>query len=446
VDFRVLGPLTVVRADREVPLPSTKIRTLLAYLLIHARQVVPPGVLIEELWRDDPPATATNTLQTYVSNLRRLLDDGDASTAGAKLLRRQPGGYRLEITADEVDSARFEAAVGEGRQALRRGAYAEAAQHLRAGLHLWRGPALADVPGAAAEQEAARLHQIRLTAQQLRITADLALGRHGDVVTELERLTADNPWHEQLTADLMVALYRSHRPADALTTYDSYRTRLADELGVDPGPELRDLRQRILVQDRTLRRPARTVDGRSLSEAPPAAPRRSSWRGPIPVSFALLLITVLVLAGILIQRDGGPSAGTATAETLGPVVALTCAEPGCRTHDQKVHVQASVAGPVPAEKELYLMVYSQGDDAWFIYYSIKPDDQGRWTSPLQLGNAKPYPRDRMFTVCAFLLPADSVHVLKSQQIANRGSGLRAGDLPRFREELRCVPAVRPARA
>lgn len=252
VEFRILGPLEVEHAGRELPMSRSKHRTLLAHLLVHARRLLTAEALIDELWADRPPASAGNTLQTYVSQLRQLLELDRVAGAESCVLRTVPGGYVLDVAPDAIDSERFEAALRAGREAFDDGQVGHAADALRNGLSLWRGPALANVKGAAARSEAARLDELRLVAQELRIDAELACGRHDEVVGTSEGLVREHPWRERFVGQLMIALYRCGRQADALDRYRAMRLRLAEELGVSPGDELRDLERRVLQHDPNL--------------------------------------------------------------------------------------------------------------------------------------------------------------------------------------------------
>jgi ABC-type transport system substrate-binding protein/DNA-binding SARP family transcriptional activator/sugar lactone lactonase YvrE len=250
MDFRVLGGLEVLRAGRPLPLGGRRQRILLAALVLRANAAVSSDVLIEELWGERPPATALHTVHAYASRLRRVLrEDG----AGASRLTSHPAGYLLQIGLDELDLDRFERLADEGRSALAAGAVAEAAAKLRAALAMWRGNALADLsfePFARVTVE--RLEERRLVVLEDRIEADLALGKHDVLVAELRALMAEHPWRERLCAQLMIALYRSGRQAEALAAYRDARARLIEEIGIEPGKELQQLERRILRQDEAL--------------------------------------------------------------------------------------------------------------------------------------------------------------------------------------------------
>src|ERR687885_181491 len=248
-DFGLLGPLAVTREGVELQLGGPKQRALLAILLLEANHAVSADRLIDALWGDHPPDTAKNTLQVYVSQLRKLLPEGSLETV--------PPGYRLAVAPEAIDLSRFEELAHQGRAALGIGDAATAAQALGAALALWRGPALADLAlEEFAQAEAARLEELRLAVLEDRIEADLALGRHGPLVAELEHLIVENPFRERLRAQLMLALYRSGRQAEALAVYQRTRRTLVDELGIEPGESLRHLEQAILAHDPALDAPA----------------------------------------------------------------------------------------------------------------------------------------------------------------------------------------------
>ena len=245
MEFRILGPLEVWDEGREVSLGGPKPRALLAGLLLHPNEVVPADRLIDELWGEDFPEDAAAALRVNVSRLRKAL-------AQDVLTTRSPG-YVIRVEPDELDLHRFERLVDEGRDLLARGLAADASQRLRDALSLWRGQPLADFAYESFAQAAiARLEEIRLSAVELRIDADLVLGRHDELVGELEALIADHPLRERLRACLMTALYRSGRQAEALGAYQNARRALVDELGIEPSPALQELERAILRQDRSL--------------------------------------------------------------------------------------------------------------------------------------------------------------------------------------------------
>jgi DNA-binding SARP family transcriptional activator len=245
MEFRILGPLEVSDEGRQVSLGGGKRRALLAVLLLHPNEVVSADRLIDELWGEDSPERAAAALRVNVSRLRKAL-------AQDVLATRSPG-YVIRVEPEELDLHRFERLVDEGRSLLARDLPADASERLRDALSLWRGPALADFAYESFAQTAiARLEEIRLAAVELRIDADLALGRHDELVGELEALVAEHPLRERLRGDLMTALYRSGRQAEALDAYKDARRALVDELGIEPGTALQEQERAILRQDPAL--------------------------------------------------------------------------------------------------------------------------------------------------------------------------------------------------
>jgi len=246
MEFRLLGPLEVVRDDGPLPLGGPKPRALLALLLLHANETLSRERLIDELWGEKPPATAAKALQVYVSQLRKLLEPEQP-------LETTPSGYRIRVDGPELDLRRFETLVSDGRAALAAGDPAEAASLLADALSLWRGRPLADLAYEPfAQAEIARLEELRLAAVEERVEAELRLGRHAELTGELEALVAEHPLREHLRRQLMLALYRSGRQAEALEAYHDARRVLVEELGIEPGRELRELEQAILRQDPVL--------------------------------------------------------------------------------------------------------------------------------------------------------------------------------------------------
>src|SRR5215218_700406 len=268
--YLVLGPLEVETDDGPVTLGGQKERLLLAQLLARPNQVVPVEELVLGLWGEHPPPTAAKTLQSHVVRLRRALEPSRArGAAGQVLVTREPG-YLLRVPPGALDAARFEELTAAGRRALADGSAERAGSLLREALGLWRGRAFEEFlntdVGAA---ESDRLAELRLVALEDRIEADLRLGRHRELVAELEGLVREQPLRERLWAQLMLALYRSGRQADALLAYQRARSILVEELGIDPGTELRRLHAAILDQDPGLDLPAPT-DIRPTRELPEA--------------------------------------------------------------------------------------------------------------------------------------------------------------------------------
>ena len=234
-EFRILGPLEVVADGKPVALGGARQRGLLALLILDAGRVVPAERLVDALWSENPPRTAASSLHNLLSQLRKLL--------GTDVLETKAPGYVLRVDADQVDAHRFEQLLRDARRAPPE----ERRELLERALGLWRGPALAEFAFEQfAQAEIRRLEELRLVALGERIEADLELGRHGDVVGELEALVGEHPLRETFRRQLMLALYRSGRQAEALDAYQDARARVVEELGIDPGPELKRLQGEIL--------------------------------------------------------------------------------------------------------------------------------------------------------------------------------------------------------
>ena len=249
MDFRILGPMEVWDGARSLPLPAGRGRALLALLALHPGEVVAADRLIDELWGEHPPATANTVIQGLVSRLRKELEPGRPPGIPATILRTVGTGYLLAIEPDAVDAQRFQHLLVQARNAApgtRRALIAEA-------LGLWRGPALAEfVYEPFAQRAVTALGELRLVAIEDRIDAELSLGEHRELVAEIERLVEEYPFRERLRGLLMLALYRAGRQADALAAYRRARHALLEELGVEPGPELKSLHQAILRHDTAL--------------------------------------------------------------------------------------------------------------------------------------------------------------------------------------------------
>jgi DNA-binding SARP family transcriptional activator/predicted ATPase len=264
MDFRLLGPLEIRDRGSPVHIAAGKQRAVLAILLLNANSVVPRDRIVDDLWGDEVPESAQKMVQIYVSRLRKALPQ--------PRLKTHAPGYLLEASDDELDLARFERSVAEGRGALSRGDAETAARQLREALALWRGPALAEFSEPFARHESARIEELQVAALEWRIEADLALGRHGDVVGELEALVGRHPLRERLRSQHMLALYRSGRHAEALDAYQEFRRMLDDELGIDPPAPLKDLERRMLRQDPSLDSPRTAAPARAATTAARPAP------------------------------------------------------------------------------------------------------------------------------------------------------------------------------
>jgi DNA-binding SARP family transcriptional activator len=297
LDFRVLGPLQVAANGTLLQLGGAKQRAVLALLLLNPNEVVSVDRLIDELWGDSPPESAPNMLQGYVSHLRKTLEPERGRGEHELIVSRAPG-YMLQIRRDQLDAERFERLASEGRRLLVDDADA-AAERLGAALALWRGPALDDLAYEAfARADIDRLDELRLAVLEDRIDADLALGRHDDLVGELRELVDRYPLRERFRAQLMAALYRCGRQADALEVYRDGRCVLLDELGIEPGPALRHLEQAILRQDPALGAPP-----------PPPLPIAARVRRRWPVvAVAGALAAIALGVSLVFSLPGGAKA------------------------------------------------------------------------------------------------------------------------------------------
>ncbi|HEX2402832.1 MAG TPA: BTAD domain-containing putative transcriptional regulator, partial [Mycobacterium sp.] len=249
VVIRVLGPLEVVVDGRPVPLGSPQLRRLLVTLVVERDEVVSVDRLVEVLWGDAPPVRASGALQTLVYRLRAALAAEDTE-AGRDVVVTRPPGYVLEVSADTVDAARFEATVSDAQSVLRAGDAPGALKLFEEALALWRGPALAEFGFEDfARSEAARLDELRVTATEDRVEARLTLGYHAELVGELEALVDAYPFRERLWAQLMLALYRAGRQREAVRAFGRLKALLGEELGLEPSTALRDLEQAIILQE-----------------------------------------------------------------------------------------------------------------------------------------------------------------------------------------------------
>jgi DNA-binding SARP family transcriptional activator len=266
MEFGLLGSLIVRCEGEPIEVPRGKQRTLLAALLLAASRAVPVDDLAGLLWDQQPPPSARVTLQNYVKRLRQALGE-----RGRDRVRTHPGGYSISVGEGELDVSRFWKLADSARLAARDGLWEEAGQQASTALSLWRGEPLTDVESEAlAVREVPRLAELRLQALEARLDAELHLGRHAEAVPALQRLVREHPLREHPHAMLMLALYRCERRAEALAAYQIARRVLVQELGVEPGAELRDLHQRILAADAALTA-CRAVPARPASPAPAAA-------------------------------------------------------------------------------------------------------------------------------------------------------------------------------
>ena len=270
VELRVLGPLEVVGDGGEpIEVRGAKLKGLLVLLALRSGDVVPVAQVVEDLWGDREIRDPANAVQVLVSKLRKVLQPAQSSDA---LVVTTPVGYALQVVPDAVDAVRFEGLVAEGRRLLAEGQADRARTVLGEAVALWRGPALADfVDEQFAQGDRVRLEELKASAAELRLDAELALGLHDLVATEVDALIDEHPLRERFRAQQMLALYRSGRQADALRAFQTARTVLGEELGIEPGPELRRLEAAILAQDPEL-------------DPPAPVPRVTTGALPVPIS------------------------------------------------------------------------------------------------------------------------------------------------------------------
>ena len=317
LEFRILGPFEVLEDGRRLRFAPGQEQALLAVLVLHRNERVSIDRLTDLLWDESPPESAPKMVRIYVSRLRRAL----AAAGGLdQRLVTQAAGYRLQVEPDELDLDRFERLLGEGRAALARGDAALAVARLRDALSLWRGPPLTGVSEARfLEQESARLDELRLSAREEQIEAQLALGKGPELVDELEALVREHPLRERPAVQLMRALYRAGRQAEALAVYKQTRDRLVDELGIEPGRALKELEQAILRQDPALEPAAET----SPSPAQPTPAREPHHPGRSTRTMVLTAVSAIAIAAAALiaiaLNDNGQRRVTLVADAVGVV-------------------------------------------------------------------------------------------------------------------------------
>jgi len=330
----LLGPLRIVHDGTDITPSAPKLRQVFTLLATCANTVVPHERFVEELWEFGPPTSVTTTLQTYVYQLRKMLGLARSQNGNGiqPALKTSHGGYTLSLPLTTLDSHRFESAVRQGSQQLEAGNTYEAATNLAEALELWRGPALVDVElGPILSCERLRLEELRKTALERRIEADLALGRHSELVGELSGLLSRAPTNERFAIQLMLALHRSGNRAEALRVYERVRSDLVEELGLDPCPDLHQLHTAVLNSDKSLVLAPRPSPLRiALTPTPPChLPPRA---GPLIGRQDEL---ALALKGISTPREGGP-----------PVVVIT-GSPGSGKTALCVHASYETRGYFP---------------------------------------------------------------------------------------------------
>jgi DNA-binding SARP family transcriptional activator len=330
VEFRILGPLEVVEEGEPVALGTLKERLVLGVLLLHANEFVSRERLIDDLWGEAPPPTARQAVNVYLSKLRKALSRG-----GDDPITTAAGGYRLHVDPERLDAGRMQLLVASARESVSKGELEHAAEHFQEALALWRGPTLAGLQlESRGRDDVAQLDELRMAALMERIDCDLALGRHEQVLGELNRLVREHPLRERLRAQQMLALYRADRQVEALDAYAEARRTLVDDLGIEPSEALQRLQQAILRHDPSLETPEGTAAVNGLppsAPAPPHAPTaepdeassRPRYRPrrpnlPLPVvrplprlrqrKLALVILLILVASGAAATILSTPSA------------------------------------------------------------------------------------------------------------------------------------------
>jgi DNA-binding SARP family transcriptional activator/Tfp pilus assembly protein PilF len=354
-EFLLLGPLLIRTGNGPVPVQAAKQRALLAALLLRANSVVPVDDLAEALWGADVPSEARVGVQNYVMRLRKVL-----GPARSRIVTR-PGGYLIQVEPGELDLDRFEDHVRIARTAARSGNWPEAASQASAALALWRGEPLADVGSDLLSARAVpRLAELHLQALETRLDADLRLGRHGDVISELRTIVAANPLRERLHGLLMLALYRDGRQAEALAAYQHARQLLIHELGTEPGPELEHLHQQVLTADAALVQPANeTTAGRPAAAA--SAPRE------LPGDVAVFTGRAAELAE-LDRLLLGPSGGAGCDRPTTAVISAVSGTAGVGKTALAVHWAHRAAGQFP-DGQLYVNLRGYDPDK-----AVLPDE------------------------------------------------------------------------
>ena len=356
MDFRVLGPVGVSAGSEPIQLGGSKARAVLAVLLLAGGRVVPVETLIDAVWPDGPPRSAPALIQTYVSTLRKRLLEGGVERA---VIRTQPPGYLADLTVGELDSRTFENLVADARQRRAGNDLVGAGQAYRSALTRWRGEALGGI-GDVLRTEAARLEDLRLSVLEERIAVDLALGREGELVTEVRALSTQHPLRERLLGYLMVVLYRLGRQAEALEAFQQGRRLLAEELGIDPGPELRALHQAVLRADQDMLGPPPNQMGQGRSGGPADAPGVGALEdgGHECRPVAQLPPTVADFTGRAVEIDR-LLAGLRTSGAGVPVCVIS-GQGGCGKSALAVHVAHRLAAEFP-DGQVYVELRGMGD-------------------------------------------------------------------------------------
>ncbi|SBT42866.1 DNA-binding transcriptional activator of the SARP family [Micromonospora auratinigra] len=283
MEFNILGALEVKHEGNICTPTAPKVQWVLALLLCRANQIVSIGSLTEELWGTEPPRSAVTTTQTYIYQLRKKFEREGIAARPEERLETRPPGYLLRVGDAELDADRFERQVERGRELLAQGRADVAADLLRDALAMWRGPALANVPvGRLLEGHVAHLEESRVRALELRIEADIALGRHRELIPELRLLVAAYPLNEWMHGELIQALHRAGRRGEALQAYQNLRDILNEELGLDPSPELQRMQREVLAPTGGVPAPRRPMSPVTQNAALAALRAQAARRMPVP--------------------------------------------------------------------------------------------------------------------------------------------------------------------
>ncbi|TDC39482.1 BTAD domain-containing putative transcriptional regulator [Micromonospora sp. KC213] len=301
--FEILGPQRAWHGEQEIDTGPGKQRAVLAVLLLSPGRSVPTGQLVDAVWPDDPPANGPNVVQKYVAGLRRVLEPDRSPRAPGQVLTLTEAGYLLRVPPEAVDAVRFERSVRRAQQARAEGRTAEAVAELRAATELWRGEPLPGLPGPFFESARYRLVELRATALETRVELELELGRHRELAGELTDLVAEFPLRERLRHQLMLALYRSGRQAEALAAYREIGELLREEYGIEPGNALQELHRRILRSDPALNPPAQPTP------SVPTAPTTTSTPATVPAPPGAVPAPVDAMPAA-VQMPSLPSAAT----------------------------------------------------------------------------------------------------------------------------------------
>jgi len=433
MDYRILGPLEVSDGDRPVALGGEKQRALLAVLLLHAGEVVSADRLIDDLWGERSPAAALNALQVQVSRLRKALDSNgagppqtsegrDETTSGGVLVTRGRG-YLLRVEPGEVDLDRFHGMVEEGRRALAAGDAQRASESLRAGLALWRGSPLADFAYEAfAQAPIAELEELRLGVVEDRFEADLALGQQEQLVGELAALVKKNPLRERLRTELMLALYRCGRQAEALDVYQEYRRGLAEELGLDPSPRLQQLQNAILARDPSLELPL-DEPAPAKAAATVSRPRRAGGnRGRLAVGVLVMVGVVAAVVVALVSQGGGAAPlSVIAADSVGAISAARGAI------GAEARVGSSPLGVAVGQGSVWVSNYNDGtvSRVYPATRSVVPIQAGSTPTGIAVGADAVWVTNSYSGTVSRIDPADDRVV--SIAVGNGPSGVAVGD-------------------